>query len=757
VIAGLIVSLIFAPAVSGFQELEFQSATDGLSAAARTTLDHVFWRSGFGASVIGGPTFQGNVTAYDARSAELESLANGVLPTGAWPAFLEFASLAAPTYASGAGNDSDYATQRWNFSNGSRQTGASTLGAGAAAEAAWAGYLLRTNHYANGTQDPAGTFVGVSDADGLLGLWLVQALQDRINATIAGAAYNGSALGAFNLTDPALNDRNPSNGWQRVPNGLTVGLSTDPEPLFTGFSSSDTTGSLGAQAALILGLSEVVKLSDPAGSHASLFDGSPFDGSLYNNSLALFEAVLVNAEAYHWDATASAYAEPDAGTVSTADLAMLVRATATAEKSVTDPALKANLTVTRARSQAALASLAGPGGVWPANYTINGSSVVPDVSSATLAGQAATVEAFSAVFDSTGLKADWDWMFRAAAGLESPLFSAGSYHALAPEPENTVFAASTVAATLGALADLARTGEEPLAVYRFVGAYNILFQGPPLTLTGNQTPPVVGASFGWNATSTAYTPAANFSAAGALMAAFEFLSTGPEFYAAVGGGVSVTERAAQLLHNATASQVGAQIDSLDQQIASLQAQVAAIQAAFDALNASVSNVTDRLNLSLENETISKTRIDGLQANVTSLRTQLTNATVDRDVYKAALDNMTDNLTSLESRFANLTTNLTQAREEAARNAGLLNQSQQDLERSRTQLNTTNATLKQRIDEAAWAQSIVGAAVAVAGVAGVVVGLFITRFVRPPKAAPQAQDDKKKRDGDKDKDDESDDK
>jgi len=724
-IAALFVSLILFPAASAFEEIQLQSSTDALAAASRTTVDHVFWRSGFGASVIGGPTYGGNAAAFNGRSAEFTALASATMPNGSKPQFLEFAALAAPAYASGAGNDSDYATQRWNFTGSSATTGAWTLGAGAAAQAAWA------NKLANAT-----------GADKLFALWLIEALSDRVNATRTGAAYNGSSLGSFNFSDPALNDRDPANGWQRVPAGLTVDMSTDPEPLFQGFLPLDNTSSIGGQAALILGLAEIMALSNPAGPNAALFDGSPFDGSLYANSRELLQTVVLNAEAYHWDAIASAYSEPDAAFVSTGDVALFVRAVAAAEKAATDVNLKANLTATRVRAAAALASLENAGGVLPGTYTIAGSTVTPDFSTVTLWGQAAGVEAFSAVYAVTGLKADWDWMFKTAAGLESPLFSQGSYHALYPEPVESTFSAQAVGATLGALRDLAVTGDEPLAVYRFDAAYTNLFRDPPLKLAGAQTPPVIGASFGWNSTASSYTAAADFSAAGAMYAAYEFLSTGPEFFAAVGGGVSVTERAALVLHSATAADVGVQIDTLDAQIAALNAQIAALTAAFDALNNSVSNVTNRLNLSLENETISAQRILDLQGNVTALRAQLANATVDRDVYKGALDNMTVNMTNLETRFLNLTNNLTLARQEAARNGGLWNQSLQDLDNAKAQLNTANATLAQRTRESAWAQQSFAAGMAVAAVLGIVLGFFINRFVKVP-GSPGAKAEKKR--------------
>lgn len=725
VIAALFVSLIVLPAASAFEEIELQTSTDALAAASRTTVDHVFWRSGFGASVIGGPTYAGNVGALAGRTAEFEAMAAATMPNGSKPQFLEFATLDAPTYSSGAGNDSNYATQRWNFTSPWATTGAWTIGAGAAAQAAWAAKL------ANAT-----------GPDQLFALWLIEALSDRVNATRAGGAYTGSTLGAFNFSDPALNDRDPSNGWQRVPSRLTVDMSTDPEPLFQGFLPLDNSSTLGPQAALVLGLAEIMALSNPAGPNAALFDGSPFDGSLYANSRELLHTVVVNAEAYHWDSIASAYGEPDAAFVSTGDLALFLRAVAVAEKAATDADLKANLTATRTRAATALSSLADAGGVLPGTYTIGGSTVTPDFSTVTLWGQAQSVEAFAAVYAVTGLKADGDWMFKAAAGLESRLFYQGSYHALSPEPVESTFSAQAVGATLGALRDLAVTGDEPLAVYRFGDAFANLFQSPPLTLAGAQTPPVIGASFGWNSTAVAYTPAADFSGAGAMYAAYELISTGPEFFAAVGGGVSVTERAALVLHNATTADVGVEIDTLDQQIAALNNQIAALQGAFDALNASVTNATDRLNLSLENETISAQRIIDLQANVTALRAQLANSTVDRDVYRGTLDNMTVNLTELETRFLNLTNNLTLARQEAQRNGGLLNQTLVDLDNARTQLNTTNATLAERTRESAAAQQSLAVAMLVAAVVGIVLGLFIHRVVRLP-GSPEAKAAKQK--------------
>ena len=112
-------------------------ATDGLSAAGLSTLDHVFWRSGFGASVLSGPTFAGNQGNYDAFAAQTETWSGGSVPNGALPLFLEYSAVAAPNYASGAGNDSDYATQRWNTTGASMWTGAFEIGTGAAAQAAW--------------------------------------------------------------------------------------------------------------------------------------------------------------------------------------------------------------------------------------------------------------------------------------------------------------------------------------------------------------------------------------------------------------------------------------------------------------------------------------------------------------------------------------------------------------------------------------------------------------------------------------------
>ncbi|HEX9710896.1 MAG TPA: hypothetical protein VGB42_13145, partial [Candidatus Thermoplasmatota archaeon] len=135
------------PLGSAYEELELQAATDALPAHGFATLDHVFWRSSFGAPLIGGPTFGGNVTTYDAFRNQSEASTGGTFPMGGLPVFMEFSSLPNVTYSSGNGSDADYSTQRWNFTNASRVVGSGTLGAGAAAQAAWAQELLRTNHH----------------------------------------------------------------------------------------------------------------------------------------------------------------------------------------------------------------------------------------------------------------------------------------------------------------------------------------------------------------------------------------------------------------------------------------------------------------------------------------------------------------------------------------------------------------------------------------------------------------------------------
>lgn len=745
---GLLIASLLAPAALSFQELELQAATDSLQNAGRTTVDTVFWRSGFGASILGGPSYAGNTTAYNARVAAIEALTGGSTPTGALPLFLEFSDLAGAQYASSSVNASDFTTQRWNFTNGSRVAGAGSLGFGAAAEAAWAAYLLRTNHYpVNGTQDPDAPLIGATDGDGLLGLWLVDGLKDRLTALSLYGAYNGSALTAFNFTDPALNDDNASNGWQLVPEAMGVLLSSDVPPLFQGFSPQDSSTSIAGQAALILGLAEALELADPAGAHAALFDGDPFDASLHANARALLIAVVENAKAAHFDAAASTFTEPG-GRVDTGDLALLTFALAAAEDAV-DPGLKANMTAARESALNALTSLANPNGVFPGSYDVASPAVTANWSSVTLWSQASALEATARVYSTTGLAAHYDWMFKASAGLESPLFHNGSYHAEDPEPALSTFTAGAVAATIGGLRDLALTGEEPLAIWRLVNATQWLFTAPPLTLAGAQAPPVIGANFVWNATGMAYeSGGTDFGAAGALYAAYQFLTVGPEFYAAVGGGVSVTERAARLLHNATATQVGSAIDALDQQIAALQAQVAALQASFDALNDSVTNITDRLNLSLENESISAQRIVDLQANVTSLRAQLNTTLADLSVAEQILANATGNYTELESRFMNVTNNLTAALQNATTLAGRLNQTQSDLEHFHTALDTTNATLDSRSNALARAQGTLALAVVGGMVAGAVLMLFLQRYVMAPKSAAAKPDEPKK--GDKGK-------
>ena len=742
VVAGLLLATAVPPTAFGYQELELQAATDAVQAAGRDTVDLLFWRSGFGASMLGGPTLGGNQTAFTSRQTAIENLTGGTTPVGIRPIFLKFGALANASFAAGSVNLSDYATQRWNFTNSSRTTGAATLGTGAASGAAWAAYLLRTNHWVNGTQDPSAPLFGATPADGVLGLWMVEALSDRVSAVTMYGAYNGSALGAFNLSDPALNDNDAGNGWQLVPDALGVTLSTDPEPLFQGFSASNNATSLRGQAALILGLGEIVKLADPAGPRAALFDGDPYDASLYNASLALLRSVVANNDAAHFDAAASTYAAGSGG-VDTGDLALLVTALAAAEGAA-DAAAKPNITAARERALAALTSLSTPFGVFPASYNVSGSTVTGNFSTATLWAQAGALEALSTVYRTTGLQAHYAWMHKASAGLESALYSAGSYHALAPEPALSTFAADAIAVTFGALRDLALTGEEPLAVWRLVNATEWLFSAPPLVLAGATHPAVIGASFVWNATGDTYASGAkDFNSTLSLLAAYEFLTIGPEFLTAVGGGVSITERAALLLHNATASQVGASIDALDVQIAALQAQVAAIQATFDALNANVTAITDRLNLSLENETISGSRIADLQANVTSLRLQLNHTVDNLTQARELLANTSGTYGELQALYNGTNLNLTAALQNATSLAGRLNQTLADIEDIREAMETTNATREGQGKEVSRAQGVVGLAV----LGGVLVGagglLFLQRYVMTPRVASEQPETEKK--------------
>jgi hypothetical protein len=729
-VTGLLFASILAPAAMGAQELELLAATDALQTAGRTTVESLFWRSGFGASVLGGPTIAGNTGAFAARASAIENYTNGTTPVGVRPIFIEFASLPSAQYAPGTVNASDYSTQRWNFTNASRVTGAATLGVGAAADAQFASYLLRTNHYANGTQNPAAPLLGANGADGVLGLWLVEALADRVAAITAHGAYNGSALGAFNFSDPALNDNDGSNGWQLVPDSLLVSLSSDPEPLFLGFAPDNNTSSVRGQALLILGLSSIVELSYPAGDHSWLFDSDPYDASLYNASLALLNTVVMNAQATHWDGAASTYTQAG-GRVETGDLALLVKALSAAEHAA-DASMKPAFSAARERALAALTSLSDPFGVFAASYEVAGATVTPDFANVSLWSQSAALEAVSSVYATTGLKVHYDWMFKASAGLESALFYNGSYHAWVPEPALSTFTAGAVGETIAGLRDLALTHEEPLAIYRLLSATQWLFTAPPLTLSGASAPPVIGASFVWNATGATYVGATDFEAVGGLLASLEFLSTGPEFLAGVGGGVFVTERAALLLHNATATQMGASIDALDLQIAALQGQLATLQASFDALNANVTATTDRLNLSLENETISAARIVDLQANVTLLRTQLNQTVANLTQAQELLGNASGKYGDLQQRFNDTNINLTAALSNASGLDGRISIVQGDLDGALTAMNTTNATLATRTRDLGYAQQIVAIAVLGGMVAGAGALLFLQRFVLTPR-------------------------
>lgn len=742
-IAAMMVLSAFPMGALGYQELELQAATDTLQVAGRDTVEQLFWRSGFGASVIGGPTIGGNAGAFSARQTLIEGLASGTTPTGARPIFIEFAQLANASYVAGTVNATDYATQRWNFTAGARTTGAATLGAGAAADAALASYLLRTNHYANGTQSPAGPYLGATGADGVLGLWNVDALIDRVSAITMYGAYNGSALGAFNLTDANLNDADGTNGWQLVPDGLGVSLSSDPEPLFQGFTAANNATGLRGTAYLILGLSEIVALSDPAGDHAWLFDSDPYDASLYNNSQALLVSIVANNDAAHWDATAMTYTNGGAGTVDTGDLALLVTALAGAEAAVGDAARPA-VTAARERALTALTSLSDAFGAFPATYDVAGATVTGNWSMVSLWAQAGALEAVSSVYRTTGLVAHMKWMMKASAGLESVLFSAGSYHAVAPEPALSTFTAGAVGLTFGGLRDLALTGEEPLAIWRLVNATQWLFNAPPLMLAGATHPPVIGASFVWNATSLSYAPqVADFSSWSSLLAAYELLSIGPEFLTAVGGGVSTTESASLRLHNATASEVGATIDGLDAQIAALNGQLAALQASFDALNANVTAITDNLTLSLENESINAARIAGLQANLTTLRANLNNTVENLTTVQALFDNSSTRYGDLQKLYNESNINLTAALQNATTLAGEVNKTIDDLMYAQTAMKNQNDTLAKKTSELSYAQGTV----ALAALGGLVVGIaafwFLQRFVMAPKSdAPKEPTDKK---------------
>jgi chaperonin cofactor prefoldin len=719
-IAGLFIALALSPAALGFEETTLQAATDGLSAAGLSTLDHVFWRSGFGASVLSGPTFAGDQGNYDAFAAQTETWSGGAVPTGALPLFLEYSAVAAPNYTSGAGNDSDYATQRWNTTGASMWTGAFELGTGAAAQAAWAQSFLRTNHYANGTQDPAGTLVGTSNESGLMGLWLVQALADRVNATRDFAAYNGSALGAFDLGDPALNDDNASNGWQVVPDGFTI---TSSAGVFQSFAPADNRSSLGAQGALIAGLAETVALSDPAGAYSGLFDGSPFDSSLHTVAVALLNSVVMNAEAYHWNATATAYVEPDFAAVDTAGLALYVRGVAVAEWAVRgDAAMAANFSKVRAHAVAGLDSLSDANGLQPVNYTVAGVTVTGNFAEASLYAQAGATAAFAAAYTTDGLKADYDFMFRAGAALETHFYRNGSYRAWWPEPVSETYGAGAVSAVVGAQRSLALTGDEPLGVYRIIDAYETLVSAPPLVLGGAQQPPVVGASFAFNSTSMAASAASGYSAA-SLWASYEFVRAGAEFYAAVGGGVSVTEASAARLHNATAAEVGQKLDALDLQIANLETQLAALQSTFDALNSSVGDVNSRLNLSLVNETISQQRIADISANLTLLRGQLVNATGDTANATIKLDQLQANLTNLTVEIQNLSSRLWLQENATAAANGDLNVSRGELADAQLALQNRQRDYDEKIRELSRAQG----ATAIAAIVGVMGG-FIVLFL-----------------------------
>ncbi len=747
----LLASTMLFPLASAFEELELQAATDALSAEGFATVDHTFWRSSFGAPMIGGPTFAGNASDYSTFRTSAESDSGGIFPTGALPVFIEFQSLSNVTYASGNGSDTDYSTQQWSFTNSSRVAGSASLGAGAAAQAAWAQDLLRTNHYANGTQDPTGPFVGASNDTGLLGVFLIQALSDRVAAIRGGAAYNGSALQAFNFSDPNLTDADAANGYQVVPDAM--GVSISGSSVFLGFTANTNTSSLRGQAALILGLAEVLRVSDPAGSWGGLFDGAPFGPALYNDSRELLAAVANNAHAYHWDATAGTYREPDQPSVDTGDLAMFARSLAVAEAAAAnDGALKDQLGALRAKATGALASVAGVGGRYPASYTVSGSTVTPNTANTTLWAQAQAVEAWAASFAVTGLKSDNDATLRASAGLESALYRGGSYAAKTPEGTSTTYASSAVAALIGALRDLSLTAQEPLAVYRFVDAFDTLVAAPPLALSASQSPPIVGSSFAYNATSGTASAATGFNAFSSMLAAYEFASTGARFNAAVGGGVFITEDASAMLHNATATQVGTAIDALDQQLADLQGQLSALQAAFDAINGTASDVEQRLNLSLENETISQARIQDLIDNVTALRDQV-NSTVGEAANATSLyANLSQMYNASRLEVANLTYDLAAWQNLTSNATGDLNLTREQLEAAQE----NEAQMRDQLNEAQNQRNAAQAGAAVGVLAGLLAGfaLFyvISRYVLTKPLGPAPKDEGGKDDDDGDADD-----
>lgn len=751
----LLASTILLPLASGYEELELQSSTDALPALGFATVDHVFWRSSFGAPVLGGPTFAGSAAQYDAFRNQSETSTGGVFPNGALPVFIEYRAVSDPVYASGNGSDTDYSTQRWNSTSGDRVAGAASLGAGAAAQAALAQEFLGTNHEADGTQSPSGALIGASNDTGLMGLFLVQALSDRVAALAAGGAYNGSALGAFDLGDPNLTDDDPSNGWQIVPDAMVVDLGST----FQGFTAQDNASSLAGQGALILGLAEVVRLSNPTGDWGALFDGDPLDSSLYDTSRALLGAVANNARAYHWDATAGTYDEPDRASVDTGDLALFARALSVAEvAAASDAALKDSITPLRESAVAALAMAAGTGGKYAATYTLSGSTVTPDSGNTSLWGQAQVIEAMAASYAVTGLKADFDAMLAASAGLESGLFRGGSYAAASPETGSTTYTGAAVAALVGALRDLALSGEEPLAVYRFVDAYDTLVAAPPLTLSGAQAPPIVGAAFSYNTSNATALPATGFDALSAMLAAYEFASTGARFNLAVGGGVSITEAATLRLHAATAVELGVAFDALDQQIAALQVQLDNLQAQFDAINSTASDVEDRLNLSLENESISLARIQDLIDNVTALRAQLNQSQGSEANATALFDNVTKTLEETRLELANLTEDLADAQNATSQALGAL-----DLEHENRTMADQRADLTQsQLDDALNDRNAAQANAAFAAIAGVLAGfaLFyvVNRFVMNKPLGTGTKDDGtgEREDEDEDEEDEDED-
>jgi hypothetical protein len=399
----------------------------------------------------------------------------------------------------------------------------------------------------------------------------------------------------------------------------------------------------------------------------------------------------------------------------------------------------------RERALAALSAFDGPGDSYAASYTVNGSSVTADTGNASLWAQAQAVEAWSASRAVTGLESDAASVLRAFHGLEADLFRNGSFAATMPEPSASTYSGAAVAALVGALRDMALTGEEPLSVYRFVDAFDTLVDAPPLALSASQAPPIVGASFAYNASNGTAAPATGFDAFGALLASFEFATTGARFNLDVGGGVSVTEDSALRLHNANAAGLGAAFDALDQQIADLEAQLAALQASFDAINSTASDIEERLNLSLMNETVSAARIQGMIDNVTALRAQLNQSQGTAANATALYANISASLNETRLEVANLTLQLAEAHNATSKALGDLNQTRQDL----TDAQESEARMAGQLDERTRERDGAQAGAALAAVFGVLGGFglfyFVNRFVlsQPLGSAPAGKGDSSK--------------